>query len=108
MEELINKINEMAERQERIEEKLTRLLEKGEPLKEVMDTQECARYIGVSVGRLRTLTASHQIPFFKHELGKRNYYRRTDIDNWKASRRVKTDRELQIEAATAAALARRN
>ena len=104
MEEIINRLNEVVERQVRIEDKLSKLLARETPLKDVMDSNECAEYLGLSVGRVRVLVAKNEIPFFKHANSNRNYFRREDIDNWRANRRVKTNRELEIEAATDAAL----
>ena len=113
MEEILRQMQLMAENQQRIlrenaelKSMLTRLLETSGQQKDVMTTQEVAEYIGVTNQRVRALVARNEIPFFKNEGETRNYFRRQDIDNWRARRRVKTNAELRTEAATRSALAR--
>lgn len=86
---------------------LRQLLGKNESRKDVMNTQECARYIGVSAQRVRALVASNEIPFFKNEGETRNFFRREDIDKWRLGRRVKTNAELRAEVSTRSAMASR-
>ncbi|HDZ9251674.1 TPA: helix-turn-helix domain-containing protein [Vibrio cholerae] len=49
--------------------------------KEVMTVNECAQYTGLSVSYLYKLTHRKLIPFFK-PMGKRLYFKRTEIDQW--------------------------
>lgn len=49
--------------------------------KEVMTINECAQYTGLSVSYLYKLTHRKLIPFFK-PMGKRLYFKRTEIDQW--------------------------
>ncbi|EKO3431519.1 helix-turn-helix domain-containing protein [Vibrio fluvialis] len=49
--------------------------------KEVMTINECAQYTGLSVSYLYKLTHRKLIPFFK-PMGKRVYFKRTEIDLW--------------------------
>ncbi|BCK22239.1 helix-turn-helix domain-containing protein [Vibrio parahaemolyticus] len=49
--------------------------------KEVMTINECAQYTGLSVSYLYKLTHRKLIPFFK-PMGKRVYFKRTEIDQW--------------------------
>ena len=49
--------------------------------KEVMTVNECAQYTGLSVSYLHKLTHRKLIPFFK-PMGKRLYFKRTEIDQW--------------------------
>ncbi|EGR1136752.1 MULTISPECIES: helix-turn-helix transcriptional regulator [Gammaproteobacteria] len=49
--------------------------------KEVMTINECAQYTGLSVSYLYKLTHKKLIPFFK-PMGKRLYFKRTEIDQW--------------------------
>ncbi len=113
MEDLKRQMQEMTRNQERIikenaelKSMLLQLLERGGGGKDVMTTRECADYIGVSSQRIRALVARNEIPFFKNEGETRNYFRRADIDNWRARRRVKTNSELRSEVATRSVLAR--
>ncbi len=49
--------------------------------KDVMTINECAQYTGLSVSYLYKLTHRKLIPFFK-PMGKRVYFKRTEIDQW--------------------------
>ncbi|HEK2071158.1 helix-turn-helix domain-containing protein [Vibrio cholerae] len=49
--------------------------------KEVMTINECAQYTGLSVSYIYKLTHRKLIPFFK-PMGKRVYFKRTEIDQW--------------------------
>ena len=113
MEELIKQMQQMVENQARIikenaelKSMLTRLLERGEGPKDVMNTDEVSEYLNITPQRVRALVSKNEIPFFKNEGGTRNYFRREDIDNWRAKRRVKTNAELNLEVSTKLAMAR--
>lgn len=87
--------------QERIEKMLQQLSQdSSKSAKEVMDSREVAQYLGVSPEYIRQLISQHKIPYFKNQSGTRNFFRRADIDNWRASSRIKTDHELRVEVRT--------
>ena len=113
MEEIMRQMQLMLENQERIMKEnrelktmLSILLNKEGQFNDVMDTGECARYLNITPQRVRALTAAREIPFFKNEGSTRNFYRREDLDQWRASRRVKTNAELRTEVATKSAISR--
>ena len=114
MEEIIQQMRLMLENQERIikenaelKSMLARLLERREGPKDVMNTDEVSEYLHITPQRVRALVSKNEIPFFKNEGGTRNFFRREDIDNWRAKRRVKTNAELNLEISTRLAMARR-
>ena len=98
MEEIISRLS-------RIEEMLTVLVEREpvQPVKEIMNTNEVAEYLGLSVQRIRTLTSKGEIPHYKHANTTRNTFKRAEIDAWRTQTRCRTNRELEIEVATRAA-----
>lgn len=56
---------------------------------------------------IRKLVSNGEIPCYKSGKSNRNYFKRTEIDDWRAASRRKTNRELEIEAATKSAIGRR-
>lgn len=69
-----------------VAERVARLI--GTPrLKEVMDSNECAAYLGITPGRLRAIVAEGNVPHSKGP-NKKNYYRRSEIDEWRAGKKV--------------------
>lgn len=103
----------MTENQERIIKEnaelrtmLQKLLDKGSGFKDIMNTKECAEYLGVSEARIRNLVYLGEIPVCKNAKATRNFFRREEIDNWRASRRVKTNSELRSEIVTQSAFGR--
>lgn len=98
---------QLTQRLDRIEAMLAELLGKTSfPYKEVMNTEEIAKYLGVTPDHVRVLARQGKIPCYKQQNSNRNYFKRTEIDGWKASSRCKTNRELEIEAATRSAIGR--
>lgn len=96
-------------RLERIEIMLAELLsQKSMPVKDVMNTIEVARYLGVTPGHIRKLVSNGDIPHYKAATSNRNFFKRTDIDNWRTANRCKTNMELKIEAATKSATSSHN
>ncbi|WP_428242964.1 helix-turn-helix transcriptional regulator [Gynuella sp.] len=67
------------------ENQLVSMLEKIQslaiPAKEIMTINDCAIYTGLSTSYLYKLTSKKEIPFFK-PMGKRVYFKRTEIDQW--------------------------
>lgn len=61
--------------------------------KDVLDTGECALYLGISPSRLRHLASDKEIPYYKR--GGKLYFSKSEIDSWKLSERVPTNEEVQ-------------
>ncbi len=61
--------------------------------KEVLTSDEVARYMGISKSYLYKLTMRKQIPHYK-PMGKMCYYNRAEIEQWLQSNRVATETEL--------------
>ena len=66
--------------------------------KEVLTSEEVARYMGISRSYLYKLTMRREIPHFK-PLGKICYFNRKEIEAWLQSNRVATGTELADRAA---------
>ncbi len=67
--------------------------------KEVLTTDETARYMGISRSYLYKLTMRGEIPHFK-PMGKMCYFNRIEIEQWLQSNRVATSAELNQKAQT--------
>ena len=65
--------------------------------KEVLTSDEAARYMGVSKSYLYKLTMRREIPHFK-PLGKMCYFNRREVEAWLQSNRVATATEISDEA----------
>lgn len=65
--------------------------------KEVLTSEEAARYLGVSMSYLYKLTMRREIPHYK-PLGKKCYFNRLELENWLQSNRVATATEISDEA----------
>ena len=79
-----------------------KLIEKGIfpavlPFKDVMNTQEVAKYLGITPGRVRHLVCSGDIPVHKNQAMTRNFFLKQEIDAWRANYRVKTNAEIRRE-----------
>lgn len=66
--------------------------------KEVLTSDECAQYLGVSKSCLYKWTCSRQIPHFKSPTGKMCFFNRREVEAWMQSNRVATDSELEAQA----------
>lgn len=66
--------------------------------KEVLTSDETARYLGVSKSCLYKWTMGRQIPHYKSPTGKMCYFNRKEIEAWMQSNRVATDDELEQQA----------
>ena len=68
--------------------------------KEVLTSEEAAKYLGVSKSCLYKWTMTRQIPHYKSPTGKMCFFNRKEIEAWMQSQRVATDEELtaQVEA----------
>ena len=65
--------------------------------KEVLTSEEVARYMGVSRSYLYKLTMRREIPHYK-PMGKICYFNRHEVEQWLQSNRVATDTELNNQA----------
>lgn len=65
--------------------------------KEVLTSDETARYMGVSKSYLYKLTARQQIPHYK-PMGKMCYFNRQELEEWLQSNRIATSREITQRA----------
>ncbi len=68
--------------------------------KEVLTSDEAARYLGVSKSCLYKWTMGRQIPHFKSPTGKMCFFNRKEIEAWMQSQRVATNDELEQQAQT--------
>lgn len=66
--------------------------------KEVLTSDEAARYMGISKSWLYKMTMRKQIPHYKPS-GKVCYFNRKELEAWLQSNRIATDSELTKRAA---------
>lgn len=83
---------EILDRLERIE-KLMML-----QVKEALTASEVAMMLDITEGRVRALTSKRQIPYYK--CGVKTYYSKREIEQWMLSQRVKTQQQIEQQAAT--------
>lgn len=65
--------------------------------KEVLTTDEAARYLGISKSYLYKLTMRREIPHYK-PMGKMCFFNRQELASWLQSNRVATATEISDEA----------
>ena len=65
--------------------------------KEVLTSDEAAKYMGISKSYLYKLTMRQQIPHYK-PLGKMCYFNRAELEQWLQSNRVATNVEISQQA----------
>ena len=65
--------------------------------KEVLTSDEAARYSGISKSYLYKLTMQQKIPHYK-PMGKMCYFNREELERWLQSNRVATDEEISQQA----------
>ena len=65
--------------------------------KEVLTSEEAAKYMGVSKSYLYKLTMRQEIPHYKPK-GKMVYFNRKELEQWLQSNRVSTDEEIEQKA----------
>ena len=70
--------------------------------KDVLTSDEAAKYLGVSKSCLYKWTCSRLIPHYKSPTGKVCYFNRQEIEAWMQSNKVATDAELEAQARTIA------
>ena len=67
--------------------------------KEALTTKELSIWLGLSIIRIRNLVCAREIPFYKQ--GRKLFFKKSEIEQWMLGTRVKTNAELESEAATA-------
>ncbi len=65
--------------------------------KEVLTTDEAAKYMGIKVSYLYKLTASKAIPHYKPN-GKNCFFKRTELEQWLTTNPVATVADLTASA----------
>ena len=65
--------------------------------KEVLTSDEAARYLGISKSYLYKLTMKQQIPHYK-PMGKLCYFNRVELEQWLQSNKVLTLGEVEQQA----------
>lgn len=65
--------------------------------KEVLTSEEAARYMGISKSYLYKLTMGRQIPHYK-PMGKMCYFNRGELEKWLQSNRISTEGEIKERA----------
>lgn len=65
--------------------------------KEVLTTDEAAKYMGLSKSYLYKLTMRRQIPHYK-PMGKMCYFNRLELEQWLQSNRISTSDEISDRA----------
>lgn len=66
--------------------------------KEVLTSEECAKYLGVSKSCLYKWTMTRQIPHYKSPTGKLCFFNRAEVEAWMQTTRVATEQELEAQA----------
>lgn len=66
--------------------------------KEILTSDEAAKYMGISRSYLYKLTMRQQVPHFK-PMGKLCYFNRKELEQWLQSNRVPTINQLEEQAA---------
>ncbi len=62
--------------------------------KEVLTSEEAAKYMGISRSYLYKLTMNQKIPHFK-PMGKMCYFNRLELEQWLQSNRVEIDEDIR-------------
>lgn len=65
--------------------------------KEVLTSEEAARYMGISLSHLYKLTMRQAIPHYK-PTGKVVYFNRAEVEQWLQNNRISTVNEAQAQA----------
>lgn len=61
-----------------------------------MDIKELSAYLKISKSAIYKMTSSNDIPHYKS--GKRLYFKKSEIDEWVFSNRIKTNDDIEKEA----------
>lgn len=68
--------------------------------KEVLTSDEVARYLGVSKSCIYKWTMNRQIPHYKSPTGKMCFFNRKEIEEWMQTYKVETTEKLEEKAET--------
>ncbi len=90
--EKLNSIENLLKNQKGIDPKIYT----SQPLKEVLTLNEAAEFLCQSKSSLYKRTMEWTIPHYK--VGKKLYFKRTDLIEWIEKHRVKTRDEIELEA----------
>ena len=99
-----NPFEVIMEKLDRIERMVTiirenqEIKETQETSKEIMNVQQVADYLSISKQTVYGMTCRMEVPFYKR--GKKNYFKKRDIDEWLLATRRKTREEIEMEALT--------
>lgn len=72
--------------------------------KNVLNVDEVAMILSVSVDRVRHLVSERKIPHYKQ--GNRTFFKKSEIEDWQLSDRIPTSDEINSKAATHIAINR--
>ena len=86
------------ERLDSIEKAIQNLnrIEPKAPVNELLDAVQVASYLKVTKSAIYKLTSTSEIPHYKN--GKKLYFKKSDIDEWIFSKRIKTHNDIEKEA----------
>ena len=68
--------------------------------KTALTLADAAILTGLSNSHIYKLCCYRKIPYYKSSGGKHSYFDRNELNAWMLNRRIKTDEELETEAAT--------
>lgn len=66
--------------------------------KEVLTTDEAAKYLGISKSSLYKMTMARKIPYYKSPTGKLCFFNRVEVEAWMQRYRVATSDEIHDRA----------
>ncbi|MBA0885146.1 helix-turn-helix domain-containing protein [Flavobacterium undicola] len=87
------------ERLDRIEKAIQKLDIREEPkalVKELQNLEQLSSYLKVSKSAIYKLTSTKEIPHYKN--GHKLYFKKSEIDEWIFSKRIKTQDDIKKEA----------
>lgn len=68
------------------------------PVNDVMNLDDAAKYLNVSKSYIYKLTSRRDIPHYKSKGGKLLYFKREELETWMTAKRVATCDELRRDA----------
>lgn len=73
------------------------LLAEVQSPKEVLTTDEAAKYLGISKSALYKMTMNRRLPYYKSEGGKLCYFDCQELIEWMKAHKVQTQEELEAK-----------
>lgn len=64
-----------------------------------MTVEDAAAFLDVSIDHIYRLCSKHRIAYYK-PMGKRIYFKRSDLAEWVFSKKILTDEELSLQTDT--------